>query len=91
MASGDVSRAGAIADALEPLPDMVALWLGLARGVGLLVAEPSGERIVAAGEGQGTRAEIEARLNDVARLGYEMRASLADVESRGSCPAMTLK
>ncbi|UVK43916.1 IclR family transcriptional regulator [Mesorhizobium sp. AR07] len=35
------------------------------------------ERIVVAGEGQGTRAEIEARLNDVARLGYEMRASLA--------------
>lgn len=35
------------------------------------------ERIVAAGEGQGSRAEIEARLNEVARLGYEMRASLA--------------
>ncbi|WP_027164383.1 IclR family transcriptional regulator [Mesorhizobium sp. WSM3224] len=35
------------------------------------------ERIVAAGEGQGTREEIEARLNEVARLGYEMRASLA--------------
>ena len=35
------------------------------------------ERIVAAGEGQGTRAEIEARLDEVARLGYEMRASLA--------------
>ncbi|TPM40585.1 IclR family transcriptional regulator [Mesorhizobium sp. B2-3-4] len=35
------------------------------------------ERIVAAGEGQGTRPEIEARLSEVARLGYEMRASLA--------------
>ena len=35
------------------------------------------ERILAAGEGQGTRAEIEARLNDVAKLGYEMRPSLA--------------
>ena len=35
------------------------------------------ERIVAAGEGQGTREEIEARLNEAARLGYEMRASLA--------------
>ena len=35
------------------------------------------ERIVVAGEGQGTRTEIEARLNEVARLGYEMRASLA--------------
>ena len=35
------------------------------------------DRIVTAGEGQGTRAEIEARLNEVARLGYEMRASLA--------------
>ncbi|TIU50780.1 MAG: IclR family transcriptional regulator [Mesorhizobium sp.] len=35
------------------------------------------ERILAAGEGQGSRAEIEARLNEVARLGYEMRASLA--------------
>ena len=44
----DPVLAGPIADALEPLPDMVALWLGLARGVGLLVAEPSGERIVAA-------------------------------------------
>ena len=44
----DPVLAGPIADALEPLPDMVALWLGLAQGVGLLVAEPSGERIVAA-------------------------------------------
>ena len=44
----DPVLAGPIADALEPLPDMVALWLGLARGVGLLVAEPSGERIVVA-------------------------------------------
>ena len=44
----DPVLAGPIADALEPLPDMVALWLGLARGVGLLVAEPSGERIAAA-------------------------------------------
>ena len=35
------------------------------------------ERIVAAGEGQGTRAEIEARLGQAARLGYEMRPSLA--------------
>ena len=35
------------------------------------------ERIVAAGEGQGTRAEIEKRLDEVARLGYEMRRSLA--------------
>jgi DNA-binding IclR family transcriptional regulator len=35
------------------------------------------ERIVAAGEGQGTRAEIEKRLDEAARLGYEMRRSLA--------------
>jgi len=35
------------------------------------------ERILAAGEGQGTRAEIEARLGEVAALGYEMRPSLA--------------
>ena len=35
------------------------------------------ERIVAAGEGQGTRAEIEKRLDEAATLGYEMRRSLA--------------
>jgi DNA-binding IclR family transcriptional regulator len=35
------------------------------------------ERIVAAGEGQGTRAEIDTRLGEAARLGYEMRPSLA--------------
>jgi len=35
------------------------------------------ERIVAAGEGQGSRSEIEKRLNDAAKLGYEMRQSLA--------------
>lgn len=35
------------------------------------------EQIVAAGEGQGTREDIEARLEEAARLGYEMRPSLA--------------
>ena len=35
------------------------------------------ERIVAAGEGQGTRAEIEKRLDEAAKLGHEMRRSLA--------------
>ena len=40
--------AGPIADALEPLPDMPALWLSLARAVGLLQAEPGTERLTAA-------------------------------------------
>jgi hypothetical protein len=44
--------AGPIADALEPLPDMAALWLELARGVGLVVPDPAGggdgDRIIAA-------------------------------------------
>src|SRR5205823_580307 len=40
--------AGPIADALEPLPDMPAFWLALARGVGLLAAEADSERISAA-------------------------------------------
>jgi len=40
--------AGPVADALEPLPDMPALWMELARGVGLLVAEPGSERVAAA-------------------------------------------
>jgi len=35
------------------------------------------ERIVAAGEGQGSRAEIEARLAEASKRGYEMRSSLA--------------
>ena len=35
------------------------------------------ERILADGEGQGTREEIEKRLGEAARLGYEMRRSLA--------------
>ncbi len=40
--------AGPIADALEPLPDMPAFWLALARGVGLLESEPGSERVAAA-------------------------------------------
>ncbi len=43
--------AGPIADALEPLPDMVPLWLALARGVGLIEAEPHSDRIIAAPPG----------------------------------------
>jgi DNA-binding IclR family transcriptional regulator len=35
------------------------------------------ERIVAAGEGQGSRSEIEARLAEASDRGYEMRPSLA--------------
>lgn len=45
----DPVLAGPIADALEPLPDMAALWLALARGVGLVVDEPENDRMVAAG------------------------------------------
>ncbi len=44
----DPVLAGPIADALEPLPDMAALWLALARGVGLVVPEPGSDRVVAA-------------------------------------------
>lgn len=44
----DPVLAGPIADALEPLPDMAALWLALAQGVGLLAAEPGSDRVVAA-------------------------------------------
>jgi hypothetical protein len=44
----DPAVAGPIADALEPLPDMPALWLALARGVGLLEAEPGSDRLRAA-------------------------------------------
>ncbi|MEO6808527.1 MAG: helicase-associated domain-containing protein [Isosphaeraceae bacterium] len=40
--------AGPIADALEPLPDMVPLWLALARGVGLVIDLPGTDRIEAA-------------------------------------------
>ena len=40
--------AGPITDAFEPLPDMAAFWLALARSVGLIVAEPGTDRIVAA-------------------------------------------
>jgi len=37
-----------IADALKPLPDASALWLGLARHVGLIELDPAGERLLAA-------------------------------------------
>ncbi len=40
--------AGPIADALEPLPDMSALWLAMARRVGLIAADATGERAIAA-------------------------------------------
>jgi hypothetical protein len=40
--------AGPIADALEPLPDMAAFWLALARGVGLLVDDVESDRVFAA-------------------------------------------
>ncbi len=40
--------AGPIADALEPLPDMPAFWLALARGVGLLESEAGSDRVSAA-------------------------------------------
>jgi hypothetical protein len=43
--------AGPIADAIEPLPDMGAFWLALARGVGLLEEERGSERVVAARHG----------------------------------------
>ena len=44
----DPVLAGPISDALEPLPDMAALWLVLARAVGLVRSEPGSERVVAA-------------------------------------------
>jgi Helicase conserved C-terminal domain len=44
----DSAVAGPIADALEPLPDMPALWLSLAQRVGLLRSDPVTERVTAA-------------------------------------------
>ncbi len=44
----DPALAGPIADRLEPLPDMVPLWLALARGVGLVETGPGGDCLVAA-------------------------------------------
>ncbi len=46
----DPVLAGPISDALEPLPDMTALWLSLAFGVGLVVPDPAGDgdRVIAA-------------------------------------------
>lgn len=44
----DPAVAGPISDALEPLPDMPALWLSLARRVGLLESEPGSDRVAAA-------------------------------------------
>jgi hypothetical protein len=44
----DPVLAGPIADAPEPLPDMVPLWLALARGVGLLADVPGTDRVAAA-------------------------------------------
>src|SRR5206468_72987 len=44
----DPVLAGPIADALEPLPDMAALWLALGREVELVVPHPGSDRDVAA-------------------------------------------
>jgi len=44
----DSVLAGPIADALKPLPDPSALWLGLARQVGLIELDPAGDRLLAA-------------------------------------------
>lgn len=44
----DRMLAGPIADSLEPLPDMAALWLSLAFDIGLLAAEEQGDRVLAA-------------------------------------------
>jgi len=46
--SDDAVLGGPIADALKPLPDASALWLGLARHVGLIELDPAGERLLAA-------------------------------------------
>ena len=46
----DPVLAGPIADALEPLPDMVPLWIALATGLGLIAPEPGTDRIVAAAD-----------------------------------------
>ncbi len=46
---GDPILADASHDALEPLPALPTLWLALARRVGLVVADSSGERLQAAG------------------------------------------
>jgi hypothetical protein len=43
--------AGSIDDAPEPLPGLPALWLSLARRVGLLTLDPSDDRLLAAGAG----------------------------------------
>jgi hypothetical protein len=44
----DPVLANPIADAQKPLPDPSALWLALARQVGLIVPDPAGERLLAA-------------------------------------------
>ena len=44
----DLVLAGPIADAIEPLPDMPLLWVGMARSVGLVIAEGGSDRLVAA-------------------------------------------
>lgn len=44
----DQMLAGPIADSLEPLPDMAALWLTLASSIGLVLPEEQGERVLAA-------------------------------------------
>jgi hypothetical protein len=45
----DAVLSGAGVDTLEPVPALPALWLSLARRVGLIHADPSGERLVPAG------------------------------------------
>jgi len=47
----DPVLSGAISDALEPLSAMSLLWLALARRVGLIVPDSTGERLEAAGPG----------------------------------------
>ncbi len=44
----DPVLAGPVADMIEPLPDMVAFWLALSRGIGLVIDEANSDRIIAA-------------------------------------------
>src|SRR6185312_2571792 len=44
----DPVLAGPIADAMAPLPDLAAFWLALARRVGLVEPDASGQRLMAA-------------------------------------------
>ncbi len=82
----DTALAGPIADMLEPLPDLIDLWLALARSVGLVFDEPGTDRIIAAPAAYWSENAI--HLPQMLALRWLPVAELARARGQRGAPAM---